>query len=444
MQPRHTKLPSWLALAIFIAGLGLFLARVPSGIRGFDINMDSGLVTVAARAWAHGQSPYDLKAFSAAWVEMGGPAGGLDSAWRGPQAFVYPPATYVLGAPLGMLPFELARALWNGINLALFALSMVLALRLARIPLRSSWGAAGCGLMLGMAAVHTDLRLGQTAVMVLAPVLGAVTLRLKGRPWLAGLCLGLACCIKPQVGLIFVGYELGRGRWKIAAGAFLCVAVLMGAGLGRMWAAGIHGLGGWTDNLHALLETDANPIAPDIWPHRLIDLASPISVVLDDIKPARVIAMVIMAVFAAAYVGADWARGRTKTERGAELLTLSAVTVVMLLVAYHRLYDAVFLVIPLMLGLAQLRAGERAGWITLLFLAPFYAPGASILVKLQVHGVIPAHLAESKLWMVLVMQHQTWALLGLMIWLIALRWAGGASPELNEEPPEGGNPLTAP
>lgn len=416
------------AWAFLLGGAAVFAYRAPMRMSWIGTNLDAGLLPIGGRIWAAGGNPYDLETNAKAWLEVGGPPD-RNTAERGRGAFVFPPSAYVLGAPLGQLSINGFRPIWNWLCVFAFIADCVLVMRLARVPLRSEFGLIGLGLALAMAPSHTCIALGQTATVVLLAVLGGISLREAGRPWLAGICFGLACSIKPQIGLIFAAYELGRGRWRITLGAAVTFGVLLTVGLIRMKMAGIDGWSAWLANSRALLEVDANPLAGPRAAHAMIDLASPIAVLLgpSGLATARMIALVATGLAAGMYAVIDYRRGGAKSEGRPELLSAAAVSVVMLLVAYHRLYDAVFLIIPLALALSQLQRSDNRGWITLLLLVPFFAPGGSILVILGEEGVIPASISGAKWWTVFFVQHETWTLCLLLAWCIFLRrkWPGG-------------------
>lgn len=433
--PRRTQpgLAWAIALTLLAIGASLLYVRAVSRMHWIGTNMDAGLVTIGGRVWARGQSPYDTAAFAQAWLDAGGPPD-RNPAARGPQAMVYPPAAYMLGAPIGLLPLDAARAIWNWMNVAILVAGAAALIRAAGLGLRTPWGVGGLGLALAMAPAHTNIFLGQTAVIVFGAVAAAISLRHARRPWFAGLALAVSCCIKPQIGLLFLVYELARGRWRIALSAGIAASLLMAAAIVRLRSAGIDPIPQWLENIHALTLTDANPLDRDpdglTHPHRLINLSSPIAVMLGEsaLNLSRVIGVALCAAASLVYAAVDFRRGRAAGEEPPELLSLSAVAAVMLLVVYHRFYDAVFLVIPLVLCLTMLRRGERGGWLILVPLLAFFAPGASVLSLAGERGYIPAPLASATWWNVLVVQHQTWALCALLASLILLRAASQSEP----------------
>jgi hypothetical protein len=100
------------------------------------------------------------------------------------------------------------------------------------------------------------------------------------------------------------------------------------------------------------------------------------------------------------------------------LHALSAAAILMLLIFYHRIYDAVFLMIPGAFAIRQISVGDRRGWILLGVLAPVWIPLASIVHRgLDLSGGF----AASAIVQALLVQHQTWFL--VIAFFILLRSA---------------------
>ena len=92
-----------------------------------------------------------------------------------------------------------------------------------------------------------------------------------------------------------------------------------------------------------------------------------------------------------------------------------------LLVFYHRIYDAVFLLAPAALAVRWVARQERAGWLVLGLLAPLFVPVSSLVIRLLAGPDGPAPVAIDALPMALLVQHQTWCLVLVCILITARR-----------------------
>lgn len=167
-------------------------------------------------------------------VGRGAHGGDFDGYWRSGSAVLdgrdpyddeaverYPPAFPALMAPFAVFPFRVALGLWAAMSVALAALSVEGAARVA--------GAKGPGaidrlrlLPLALAAPYLvdGLFQAQSHVLVLAAVVAAYWLEGRGRDLRAGLIVGAIAALKLTPGLVAVAWLL-RGRWRALAG---CVA----------------------------------------------------------------------------------------------------------------------------------------------------------------------------------------------------------------------------
>ena len=155
-------------------------------------------------------SAYDYAAFAAAQQPY------VETTRHGLPYFhlVYPPMMFPLIAPVGLLPYVPAFAVW------MIATGAVYLAAIWRIVPRVST------LLLAAVtfAAAKNLFFGQIGFLV-AGLLG-LSLDLMGkRPFAAGLVLGLLTC-KPQYGLIFPVVLLVAGQWRVIAGAVTSFAAL--------------------------------------------------------------------------------------------------------------------------------------------------------------------------------------------------------------------------
>lgn len=127
---------------------------------------------------------------------------------------VYPPTLLLFLAPLSLLGYLPAFAVWTAVGLAGFALAVGVTERGARLP----W--------LAVLAPTTILTIifGQNGLITAALLIGGFRLMEK-RPWLAGVLLGLLSC-KPQIFVLVPLVLLAGRRWRPLASACLTVLAL--------------------------------------------------------------------------------------------------------------------------------------------------------------------------------------------------------------------------
>ncbi len=141
-------------------------------------------------------------------------------------AFMYPPMYLLLVAPLAVLPYFPALALWQTLP---FAAILVVLRRIALPPVALVMAA-------GAPAVAQTLFAGQNG-LVFALCLGGGLLALDRRPLLSGLLFGLATA-KPQLAILILPALLAGREWKVlaslsatVAGGFILSWILLGPGV---------------------------------------------------------------------------------------------------------------------------------------------------------------------------------------------------------------------
>jgi len=134
----------------------------------------------------------------------------------------YPPVFFFVAAPLALLPYPLALALFQGASLALYLSVMAAILRPARqrseTIARNWWPAAAA-----FPAVFINLGHGQNGFLT-AGLLSAALVTLE-RPMLCGLFIGLLS-YKPQFALVIPVALLAAGQWRTIAAAALTTIAL--------------------------------------------------------------------------------------------------------------------------------------------------------------------------------------------------------------------------
>jgi hypothetical protein len=138
-------------------------------------------------------------------------------------AWFYPPFFLLLAAPLALMPYPIALALWQATTLAFYLGVIGAILR----PLRQARGfPAGIWILpvLAFPAIFVNLGHGQNGLLT-AGLFGAVLLTLQTRPLFSGLLLG-CLAYKPQFALVIPVALIVSGHWRTIAAATFAVIVL--------------------------------------------------------------------------------------------------------------------------------------------------------------------------------------------------------------------------
>lgn len=143
--------------------------------------------------------------------------------------FIYPPSSLFLFAPLGHLSYRLAKVVF-ATGMALLMAGILFALS-GRYP-RASWIALGLFLSLPMAA---NVDNGQVDILIFALVLAAF---FASKPWLGGVCLGIAIAVKFSPVLVLLWLFLNRrfatALWSIGVSGALSLLAA------RWWGIGMY------------------------------------------------------------------------------------------------------------------------------------------------------------------------------------------------------------
>jgi len=137
----------------------------------------------------------------------------------------YPPYFLFVAAPLALLPYGLALAVWQTVTLGLYLLVIrgIVASPSSRV---AGGGGDWMWLLLALAfpAVLINIGHGQNGFLT-AALLGGALVLLDRRPLVAGILLGLLI-YKPQYGLLLPIVLGVSGRWKCFAAAAATVVLL--------------------------------------------------------------------------------------------------------------------------------------------------------------------------------------------------------------------------
>ncbi|GLZ75606.1 hypothetical protein Afil01_04130 [Actinorhabdospora filicis] len=209
-RPRNprARLALQLLAVLALVGLTWYLVDVYGGQHHL---FDFRIYRKAVRYWLAGGNVYDY------WQP---------DVINGTLGYTYPPFASVLMAPMGALPWDVAK--WAHI-LAMAACLIVTSywllaplLRRHKVPIWLGLAVAGC-FIVSVEPIRETLSFGQVNLMLIALVLGDVLFLVRRDSRLAGVGIGLATAIKLTPG-IFIVYLLVTRRWRAAAGSVVAAA----------------------------------------------------------------------------------------------------------------------------------------------------------------------------------------------------------------------------
>ena len=371
---------------------------------------------IQAKVWTKGLDPYSLKVFLSEWpADLHRPdfvahdaADGTLVARRGVPS-PYPLTSFVLLAPFSVLPWATAHAVWTVVNLLAFACSLGALVSLTGLDWKEPRALLFLAIALALAPIHTGISTGNPAVLVVGLCVGTVWAANRERAKLAGILLGAAVCLKPQVGLCFVLYYLVRRRWSVAGMACGWTAVIAVIAASRL--SGVPWLPTYLQDNKSVFGpgaiNDFTPLNP-VW-YNMVNLQVLLWQVVRSAGLANLLALLLGALSLAI-----WLWLFTKHQPTSELLEISCLIVLSLLPVYHRFYDAELLILPLAWSLTAVKGQhKRLALLTLVCILPFLAPGASLLNQLAEGGRIPVAIGSPWWWNVFAVSHEVWALLAL-------------------------------
>jgi hypothetical protein len=345
----------------------------------------------------------------------------------------YPPTSFVLLTSVAWLPWHVAYHVWLAISLMAFGLTVLSMVSLIGFQWQEKRTYLFLALALALAPFHTGLAAG--SIVIVAVGFCTLAVLAADRQWniAAGVLIGVAVGLKPQIGLPFLVYYLLRRCWRVVTTSATLLAILVATAVFHLTMSHTP----WVNNYrydnsmlfaHGSLGdfTESNPLR-----FSLVNLQVLLYTFVPDRAKANVGALVMAAVLGLLWLFLLLRRADSKNE----LLALAALMVLSLLPVYHRLYDASLLIFPLAWSLTALPGSrKKLARGTLLLILVFLVPGGSMLEQLQ-HTSHLVALQHSWWWTHIVMPHQVWALLFLsVLLLVAMRTSAASVPVPSRDP----------
>jgi hypothetical protein len=202
-----------IGIVLILLGLGQLGIRAKGRIAHDVPAWDFASVYAAARTWMHGGNPYDLPAVVDTWRHAGA-FGDRDVSYF---ATVYPPSSLVTIMPWAPLPAGPAMILWMILTIVLLAIQYRALAEMAELPHGDPRRVILLGASLASAPLQFGILSGQLSLPAISFCILAFWYAGKHRDTLAGVLLGLAGAIKPQIAGPFVLYYLLLRRVNLVA-----------------------------------------------------------------------------------------------------------------------------------------------------------------------------------------------------------------------------------
>ena len=417
-------------IALLLASAGEFAVRGPLRLlHGMGWN-DFLSPYIQTRAWAHGQDPYSAQSLinfwppdnsRPPWVDSEATAGVLEAKRGIPSP--YPVSSLVVLSPFSLLPWPVALILWMMVSVAAVVLAACALISTCGYEMSDFRARLFLAVVLALAPLHTGIGTANPAILAISLTVGTVWAERKGRTKTAGMLLAIAVCVKPTVAGALLLYYLLRRRWKIFVFACAAAAVISAIGIFRLSLVGVPWLGSYQESTRKMFSAGSldDFARNDGIRFNMINA----QVLFYSLLKSPPVADRLARLLGASLLGV-WVWFLYRQRKTAEILEISAISVLSLISVYHRYYDAALLIWPL--AWAILLVKRRSIQIAILAMTvPFFVPGPALLGDLVVAARIPDAITSSWWWNAILLPHEVWDLILLAILL--LYWMARKSPE---------------
>lgn len=399
------------AYILFTAACFYFVVRGP--LRATKRSVDFPTFYTSAKAWLIGKNPYDVEQLEQIYSQSGRDNNPV-------TVTLNPPVTFPLLIPFALLPYQAAKFAMIGINvlltaLIIYMLSRMTYLKSGEIKTLLFWAFATA-----FAPFHTSVSQGQLTIIVTFAIVCILLLelsdRIKAKDYFIGLLLAVACCLKPQMAVVFALYYLLLLRWKVILTGGICITILAAISMGKLAADNINWLVTYKANLQIFSNGGlSDPASDNLFKYLMLNfqvlgyLFSSNSYFVN----AVTLAIVGLGVGCAAVLART---NRTKTSPKSQMLIFSILSVVTVLGFYSRLYSATLLIFVIALAFICWKDRSKKFAVLLdLTLAIFLVPGTALFYISFKNGLIPSAVEHEWWWNYLVMPHQIHALLLILM-----------------------------
>lgn len=376
---------------------------------------DFSEIYIGGWLWRHGENFYNSTLATATQERLVG-ASSIQC------ATLYPPTAFVLFSPISFLPWGWANFVWLLIGLAGVAATIFLLWRLGGSRTWNLGTMAFITFVLSFDPLHQAFHAGNMALLVVPLVFWAILLAERKQDWGAGLAIGIAACLKPQMGVWVLLYYVLRGRKRVFLGALAtgaCVAAILFLRPIPLFDA----ITGYRANVQYWF-APGRPVGftPGAVPFHVNVIQVILYQLLHSVFASNLVAHSLFVSGLAVWIVMLWrARFRIPASLAiASLLGLSFVSI------YHSVSDATIL--TLALGWAIPAEGQLWTRIKIAACVVFLLmmlPGHSALMRLSPY--IAASITTAWWWNLFVARYFVWLLLALNVALLFGLWESAQS-----------------
>ena len=234
----------------------------------------------------------------------------------------YPLTCFVLLAPISILPWYIADALWLLVSLLAYSATVLSLLSMTDLRRSPQSMYAFLAIALALAPFQTGLATGSIVIVAVGLTAGAIWAARLEQNTLAGVLMALTIALKPQIGLPFLFYYVVRRKWRLSVVAIALVTFLSAIAMIRLRVGGAPWVQSYLYDNKVLFApgslgdfTELNPLH-----FGLINLQVPVYAILGNRNIANMVAVLV-----ALTMGLVWlflvTRAGSKRD---ELLELSA------------------------------------------------------------------------------------------------------------------------
>lgn len=374
----------------------------------------------SAWLWRHGQNPYDSVLATTAQERLVGVSVLI--------APIYPPTTLALISPFTLLPWKWADFVWMLLGSAGVVATIFLLLRLRG---SKAWGLdtmAFVTFLLCFDPLHQAFHLGNVALLVVPLSLWAIVIAEKGEDWWAGVILGIAGCLKPQIVVWILLYYLLRRRNHVFFGACAAAALVAAALLLRPLPV-LATLASYRANLqHWFAPGRPYGFTEGALPFHVNIIQVILYQLLHSAFAANLIAHAIFLIGLVLWISILWHTGF----RVPAPLAISSLLALSFLSLYHSVSDTTILTLALCWAIPA----ARQPWTSLkllicVIMLLLMLPGHSALMRLSPH--LNSSIVTTWWWNLLVARYFVWLLSLLNVSLLVALWKSAASRQRCEE-----------
>ncbi len=384
-----------------------FVVRGPLRILRLGDFTDFSGMYVAARRWIAGDNPYESSQFKSTWLAAGGPS---FQGNRGSEANLrpaYPPSSIPLLAPFALFRWTAARNLFLLSALVLFPLMLRATMRLKGVHWNSPTGLLVSAFALALAPWQAAIAAQSISAQAIELAIVGAALQSQTA---GGISTGIAFCLKPQLAVWFLLFEVAKKRWRrvLTAGTiFGCMSLLALSRMPATW------LGSYRDNLRYFFAiggvndfTTGDPVRFELLNPQVMFYYLTMNYDLANVLTWLITACLLVV----------WARRRWQSDS----LRLAAIILIGLLPVYQRIYNAGVIVVVLPYALSHW--AETRSKLLVATCGVFLIPGTAILQLLHRTHYIDDAIWNGSWWFnLLIGPHATWAILAMIVSLLFWR-----------------------